>query len=329
MKTKELILIISYCPDKKRKEILFDFLKQLQKFRDSYDILVSSHTPLDVNFFDYFDYFYYDKNNIILTDIEYRQNGWFSPFDDYVIWSSYLGTGNTIKAILDLLIPSISLAKNLKYEKIHYFEYDTKISNNKELVENSELLNEYDYVIYNGVGTHLIAGGFFSFKTDFVVDEWKENNENTLRNSYFGVYPKAPESILYNQIKKQRKFIEKSYHNLKSNGIESNGVHQNYSNWNVPFFDPKDLKLKFISYNETNFDYDIKVIVNEKLYNIGVMEPTSWKIVNLLDDFYDVEHIMVLKNNEKILDLKFEDLEFKNKFIYYNSALDNSSLLLK
>jgi hypothetical protein len=59
------------------------------------------------------------------------------------------------------------------------------------------------------------------------------------------------------------------------------------------------------------------------------MEPTSWKIVNLLDDFYDVEHIMVLKNNEKILDLKFEDLEFKNKFIYYNSALDNSSLLLK
>jgi hypothetical protein len=191
MKTKELILIISYCPDKKRKEILFDFLKQLQKFRESYDILVSSHTPLDVNFFDYFDYFYYDKNNIILTDIEYRQNGWFSPFDDYVIWSSYLGTGNTIKAILDLLIPSISLAKNLKYEKIHYFEYDTKISNDKELVENSELLNEYDYVIYNGVGTHLIAGGFFSFKTDFVVDEWKENNEKTLMEFIFWCLPKS------------------------------------------------------------------------------------------------------------------------------------------
>jgi hypothetical protein len=327
--SKELILIVAYCPNKERKEILFDFLKQLQIFRESYDILVASHTPLDVNFFEYFDYFYYDKNNVILTDIEYRQNGWFSPFDDYVIWSSYLGGGNTIKAILDLLVPSILFAKNLKYKKIHYFEYDTKIFNDKELVENSKLLNEYDYVIYNGEGTHIIAGGFISFKTDFVVDEWKENNEETLMNSYFGVYPKAPEGILYNQIKKQRKFIEKNYYNLKINGIEVNTVHQNYSNWDVPFFDPKDLKLKFISYNKTNVDYDIKVIVNEKLYNVGIMEPTSWKIIDLMDNFYDVEHIIVLKNNETILDLKFKDLEFKNKFRYYNSALDNSSLLLK
>jgi len=327
--SKELILIVAYCPNKERKEILFDFLKQLQMFRCSYDILVASHTPLDVNFFEYFDYFYYDKNNIILTDIEYRQNGWFSPFDDYVIWSSYLGIGNTIKAILDLLVPSIALAKNLKYEKIHFFEYDTKISDDKELVENSELLDEYDYVIYNGESTHTIAGGFLSFKTDFVVDEWKENNEKTLMDSYFGVYPKAPEGILYNQIKKQRKFIEKNYYNLKINGIEVNTVHQNYSNWNVPFFDPNDLKLKFVSYNKTNEDYNIKIIVNETLYNVGIVEPTSWKIINLLDNFYDVEHIIVLKNNEKIFDLKFQDLEFKNKFKYYNSALDNSSLLLK
>jgi hypothetical protein len=87
---KELILIPSYCPDKKRKEIFFAFLKQLQNFRDKYDILVASHTPLDTHFFDYFDYFYYDKNNVILTNIEYRQNGFFCPFDNYVILSMIL-----------------------------------------------------------------------------------------------------------------------------------------------------------------------------------------------------------------------------------------------
>jgi len=327
--SRELILIAAYCPNKERKEILFDLLKQLQKFRKSYDILVASHTPLDTIFFEYFDYFYYDKNNVILTDIEYRQNGWFSPFDDYVIWSSYLSSGNTIKAILDLLTPSIALAKNLKYEKIHYIEYDTIITDDKEFADNSKLLNEYDYVIYNGEGTHSLDGSFFSFKTDCIVDEWKEVNEETLMKSYFGVYPKAPEGIMYNQIKKQRTFIEKNYHNLKLNGVELNKVHQNYSNWDVPFFDPKDLKLKFVSYNKTNDDYDIKVIVNEKLYNVGIMKPTSWKIINLLDNFYDVEHIIVLKNNEKIFDLKFEDLKFKDKFKYYNAALGNSSLLLK
>ena len=71
--SKELILIVAYCPNKERKEILFDFLKQLQMFRCSYDILVASHTPLDVNFFEYFDYFYYDKNNVILTDIDFKK----------------------------------------------------------------------------------------------------------------------------------------------------------------------------------------------------------------------------------------------------------------
>jgi hypothetical protein len=323
---KELILIPSYCPDKKRKEIFFEFLKQLQNFRDTYDILVSSHTPLDTIFFDYFDYFYYDKNNIILTDIEYRQNGFFCPFDNYVIWSSYIGSGNTIKAILDLLIPSISIAKNLKYEKIHFFEYDTKIVNNTELVENSKLLDEYDYVIYNAEDTHKIAGGYLSFKTNFVVDEWKENNEETLKKAYFGVYPKTPENILYNQIKNQRKFIEKNYHELKLNGIEINIVHENRSNWNVPFFDPKDSNLKFVSFNNTNSEYDVKVIVNNKLHNLGIIKPRNWKIISLLENFYDVEYVTVLKNNEKILHLEFNNLDFKNKFEYYNSALNSSSI---
>ena len=74
---KELILVLTYCPNKERKEILFNFLKQLQKFRKSYDILVASHTPLDNNFFEYFDYFYYDKNNTLLYDFDLNNNFWF------------------------------------------------------------------------------------------------------------------------------------------------------------------------------------------------------------------------------------------------------------
>jgi hypothetical protein len=323
---KELILIPTYCPDKKRKEVLFNFLKELQIFRDRYDILVASHTPLDIIFFDYFDYFYYDKNNTILSDIEYRQNGWFCPFDDYVIWSTYLGIGNTMKAILDLLIPSISIAKDLKYEKIHHIEYDTNIFDDKELIENSRLLDTYDYVIYNSEDTHKLVGAFFSFKTNSIIDEWKEYDNEIFNKSYFGIYPKVPENILYNQIKNQKKFIEKNYNVLESNGLKLNKFNEIRSNWNVPFFDPRDSKLKFVSNNKTNYEYDIKVIVNNNLHHIGLIQPTCWKIVNLLDDFYSVEHIIVLKNNEKILDLAFKDLDFKNKFKYYNAALDNSSI---
>ena len=323
---KDLILITAYCPNKEKKEILFDFLKQLQKFRDKYDILVSSHTPLDTHFFDYFDYFYYDKNNVILTDIEYRQNGFFCPFDNYVIWSSYIGSGNTIKAILDLIIPSISIAKGLKYNKIHYIEYDTNITDDKELIGNSKLLDDYDYVIYNTEDTHKLVGAFFSFKTNSIIDEWKECNDEIFKKSYFGVYPKVPENILYNQISNQRKYIEKNYNDLKLNGIETNIVHENRSTWNVPFFDPKDKNLKFVSFNNTNSEYDIKVIVNNKIHNLGIIKPRNWRIISLLENFYDVEHVIVLKNNEKILHLEFNDLDFKNKFEYYNSALNSSSI---
>src|SRR6056300_1578465 len=130
---KDLILITSYCPNTERKEKLFEFLKSLQKFRDKYDIFLASHLPIDNFYFNYIDYFYYDKNNVILEDIEYRQNAWFSPWDDYVIWSSYTSIGNTISAIWDMIIPSISMAKSLNYEKIHCFEYDSLITDIKEI----------------------------------------------------------------------------------------------------------------------------------------------------------------------------------------------------
>ena len=57
MKTKEIILILSYCNTKEKKNMLFNLLNGLQKYRDNYDIMVASHIPLDVLFFDYFDYY--------------------------------------------------------------------------------------------------------------------------------------------------------------------------------------------------------------------------------------------------------------------------------
>ena len=67
---KDLILITSYCPDSEKKEMLFEFLKSLQKFRNEYDIFLSSHLPIDNFYFNYVDYFYYDnfkQNNVSYT----------------------------------------------------------------------------------------------------------------------------------------------------------------------------------------------------------------------------------------------------------------------
>ena len=214
----------------------------------------------------------------------------------------------------------------MNYDKIHYFEYDTELKNDKELLDNSILLDEYDYVIYNSDDTHKIAGGFLSFKSNCVIDEWKKIDDSIFEKTYFGVYPKVPENILFSQISKQKKYIEKNYHDLKKNGLLVNTKHENRSNWNVPFFDPRDSKLKFISYNETSDIFEIKVFVNNTLHNLGTVNPSSWKIVDLLENFYDVESIKVFKNDSKVLDLNFKTIESKDKFRHYNSALTNHSL---
>lgn len=328
MKNKELILITTYCPTKEKKEILLNFLKSIEKFRKDYDILVASHTPLDVIFFEYFDYYYYDKNNVLLSDIEYLQNGWFSPRDNYVIWSSYITKGNTMKAIIDMLVPAISMAKSLKYDKIHYIEYDTEINDDFELKDNSKLLEIYDYIVYSGKTTHKMIGCFYSFNVNKIADEFN-NIYLDYEDFFVKKYPKVPENIVYSIIEKNRKVLNKNYNDLTKNNIIVNKISGNVEDWNVPFYEPKEDSLKFLSRNVTNKDYNIKLIINDKLINLGVIKPNHWKIIDLIDKFENSKKLTVFKNDIKILELDFSDAIFREKFQYYNSVLDNSSLLKK
>lgn len=328
MDKKDLILITSYCPTNEKKEILLTLLKGLQKYRNEYDILLCSHVRLDPFFFDYFDYFYFDKNNQMLTDIEYRQNGWFTPFENYVIWSNYITQGNTLKAIWDMIIPSISIAKSLNYEKIHCIEYDSEIFSDDELKDNSKLLETYDYIIYGNENTHKLIGAFFSFKTSSVINEHILRNDEVYERLFFGKYPKAPENIFFNLIEEQRTYLRKKYNPSLNNGIVLNKICTPVT-WNVPFYDPNDNRLKFVSNNVSSNSFDIKIIVDGILHNLGVVKPNHWKIINIEKDFKTINRMVVLNNDCKILEIDFSTRDFKEKFIHYNSALTSASLKVK
>jgi hypothetical protein len=324
---KELILILSYCPNKEKKESLLFFLKDLQSFRENYNILLVSHSKLDPYFLEYCDFYFYSEKNELLDGIEYRQNSWFSPVNDYVIWSSYTTIGNTLSAIWDMLIPSLSLAKSLSFEKIHYFEYDSRISSPLELEENSSLLETYDYIFYGTEDTHKLMGSFLSFKTDKIINEWKLLSHEVLPKLFWDNYPKVPENIIHDLISSQRKYLKKDYNQLPSKGVTLGLQKGGKVYWDVPFYEPKTNSLQFVSYNNNSEKYKLRIILNEtELINVESLPEQNWKIFTLLEDFNLLTSLKVFRDENKILDLNFESQDFKNRFIKYNSLLGNSSI---
>jgi hypothetical protein len=324
---KDLIIITSFCDNKEKKQTLYHFLDSLQVFRDQYDIMLSSHLFVDDMFYDYIDHFYFNHKNELLTSLDYLQNGWFKPYENYVIWSSYLNYKNTHLAIWNLLVPSIAIAKSFGYEKIHHFEYDSIITDVSELQENSELLNKYDYIFYCGKNSHKKYGAFDSFRVDGIIDEWKLINSESLRPFYENKYPKVPENITYNLITNQRKYLIKDLGILSKKGILLNSQNGQQLYFDAPFYESKTNKLKFVSWNRANQSYSVKIIVNNHhFFNLENVKPDNWNIIEISPNFDEVNKVSVFRNDVLVLDLNFDTTEIKNKFIHYNSVLSNDSL---
>ena len=65
---KDLIVVTSYCPDEFRESILRNLIISLKQFRDKFDVMVVSHTPIPKDVQQNIDYYLYDSKNEILTD---------------------------------------------------------------------------------------------------------------------------------------------------------------------------------------------------------------------------------------------------------------------
>ena len=65
-KTNDIILIHAYLSDEERKSCCHKFIKQFKSF--GYDVLITSHLPLDKDTQELVDYAIYDKDNILIDD---------------------------------------------------------------------------------------------------------------------------------------------------------------------------------------------------------------------------------------------------------------------
>ena len=66
------------------------------------------------------------------------------------------------------MIIGFSVAKNLGYSKVHHIEYDCKITEVSEFIENSWLLNEHNSVVYMDKKEGIAEIMFGSFQSYFI-----------------------------------------------------------------------------------------------------------------------------------------------------------------
>ena len=109
---KDLLLITAYCPDETRENILRNLINSLTKFKNKYDLMIVSHTPIPLDIQKKVNYFLYDSKNEILTDWDLLNQPWFAPTGDGVIQSAFLSKKNTLLAMWRMMILGFSLAKN-------------------------------------------------------------------------------------------------------------------------------------------------------------------------------------------------------------------------
>ena len=331
---KDLIIIGAHCPDKERKNLLNKCIDSLFPLKNDFDILVCSHTEIPSYIIDKIDYFFYDKNNELIYDLNYINQPWFSPFEGNTIYSTYTTGYSTYLAAYRLFIGGFGLAKTLGYNKIHWIEYDSLINDYSEIYNNNTLLNEYGSIVYKKEYKNFENnlsypnGSFMSINLSKLDKTFLEYNKNKLLSLIENSYSKTNEKVTEDILTKNNSQLVKDFNILKKKGIitglSSFTKKDDLNDWIVPYYDTKTGKLNVIVWNSKK-DYPINtsfIINQEKIITINNINKYQWSIREV-DDINNVNEILIIVDNKIKNHILINTPELKEKFKRNNQTQYN------
>ena len=311
---KDLIIVTSYTPDTERKNILRDFIHQIDKKK--FDLMISSHSKIPSDLFEYVDYFIYDKENILLHEFEYKYSMYWKN-SNFEIHTTEARNFNHILAAYKLVSNGLSNAKIMGYKKVHVIEYDTSIEKMDEFEHNSVLLNDYDIIKYSTDYTPSIISFPMSFNLENINEEWFEFNKDKLfnfikKNSY-----KTIEEYEKFLLDGENKVFSKNYKTLKENGLHINLYFSGGDkSWYCPIINKNNDAIMFIE--NKNIDItNITLIINHQEVKHMHVKPGHWYIEKI-KNFDELKNLIILKNNKYFREYDFlkidkEKYKLKNK----------------
>ena len=310
---KDLIVVTAHCPTEKQEESLNNCIDSIRKF--GYDILLLSHSHIPTHIQKKCNYYFYDYNNDVSDDYNLIGHQSFN-LGDKTIQSRFFNKSFYGFAIYRMFSVASQIATNFGYDNIHHIEYDCELLDGNLINENSELLNEYDSVIYTDTGDMdgFLFGSFKSFKVKSLPDKFKnydrdfiESEMKQLPKTYLEYFTKNLFMSYGNPIFKNEPSIDR---------FKKGGIVQHRNLHFTLFYNPENETLN-IFYNAVDSEKpeEITVIVNKERMVKFTMKPKFWHIREL-GYFNGITHVRVDNNNKVIYDISFDDNFreiFKNK----------------
>lgn len=320
---KDLILITAYCDTDDKEEVLRNLVNQIKQHEQKFDIFIISHTSIPQDISKNVNFAFFDKKNELLFDWDLRCKPWFDPNNERPILSIFTGKYNTHLAIWRMIILGNMIAKNCGYHKVHHLEFDSDVKDFSELYDNSELLENYDSVIYNKLVSTvdpILFGTYQAYRLDRLPYDLLKLDEEKIKSEIRESDHKSPELMLFELLTKSGNFKVKLKTDLDNNGnrfgMSHNKLSSDHTAWCLPYYDRLTEKLGFVIWNmeENNQDIKVSLVYNDdRVIDFGIVPHRHWRLMDL-DDYENAKKLVVL-HNDKIRNIfEFDNYreEFKN-----------------
>jgi len=298
---KDLIIINSYTPDYEREELLRKFVNQIDN--TNFDIMVVSHSRLPDDLYEKVDYFIFDKENEILTNIESKYDSWYGT-KSFEIHTTEARQFNHSVAAYKLLFIGINNAKMLGYKKAHIIEYDTSLNDMSHFINNSKLLDNYSVIYYKTNYTPSLISFPMSFNIDKLNEEWFKLQKSKIISGKY----KTLEDLEFFLIKQQQNTHHKSHKTLEDGSIEIN-LYASFGKeiWTCPLVDESNDLILFVD-NKNKEELKIKVVINENIIKNLVTKPNHWSIIRL-SKYEDTNKLLIIKQDKQIIEYDFDKID--------------------
>jgi len=303
---RDLIFITAFCPTEEQEIVLEKCVDSVLKCGKDIALISHSHVPFHIQ--KKCHYYFYDHLNDVSDDYNFLEHENFR-FDDKVIQSRFFQKYFYGFAIYRMFSIASQIGINFGYDNIHHIEYDCELLDKNVIEENSNLLKEYDSVIYtdNGEKDGFLFGSLKSFKTETLPDEFKNFNRKYIEDQMKRVNPTNLECVTKDLFIKSGKVL---FQNIPSDERLSKG--KNFYGRNLHytlFYNPSDLTLNIFYRSIKNSEEEVLVVINKERVIYIKVKPNHWHI-RPLGIFDEITHVRI-DNSDKIIYQKYFDKDFR------------------